>query len=138
MFTKILVDFDVVHLSDQAAGLVLEMAKSADALVTLLVIRAQLDNVMSKSDDDFIAKVKTQIAPKFELLQQQAEAWGVQLELEVTWGDEVEQLLAVIQRDGYDLLVIGKQHTGGLIHAIEGIVWKTVVTRASIPVLTFP
>ncbi|MBM3114576.1 universal stress protein [Jeongeupia naejangsanensis] len=138
MFTSILVDFDAVHLSDQAAGRVLELAKAAGASVTLLVIRAQLDNVMSKSEDDFITKVKAQIAPQFEPLKRQAEVLGVPLELAVTWGDETEQLLAQVQQGGYDLLVIGKQHTGGLIHAIEGVVWKTVVARAPFPVLVFP
>ncbi|GHD57484.1 universal stress protein [Jeongeupia chitinilytica] len=138
MFTKILVDFDIAHLSDQAAGQVLETAKAAGASVTLLAIRAQLDNVMSKSDEDFIGKVKVQIAPQFEQLKQRADALGVPLALEVTWGDEVEQLLAFIQRGDYDLLVIGKQHTGGLIHAIEGVVWKAAATRAPIPVLIFP
>ncbi|AOX99742.1 universal stress protein [Jeongeupia sp. USM3] len=138
MFTRILVDFDSRHLSDAATAQVLQIAKAAGASVTLLVIRAQLDNVMSKSEEDFIASVKASVAPQFGVIQRQADALGVPLALDVSWGDEVEQLLAVIARGGFDLLVIGKQHTGGLIHAIEGVAWKPAAVRAPIPVLIFP
>lgn len=71
-----------------------------------------------------------------EQLQERAEADGIETTAEVRKGTPYEEILAYIEDEGIDLVVMGTHGKRGLTRVLLGSTAEEVVRRSPVPVLT--
>lgn len=138
MFTRILVDFDLVHLSRPSLVALLDLAQANHAALTFLAVRPQLDELLSESEESFLADVHKQIGTEWATLLSAARERELQPRLHILAGDSIECLLAFGREMDADLIVAGKSHCGGLKNAILGVPCKELLGRAEVAILILP
>ncbi|MFK7090802.1 universal stress protein [Chromobacterium violaceum] len=140
MIRKILVDFDTSRLAVQSVSRILTMAQRLEASVTLLLIRPQLDELMTDNHQAFVQAVLQQTEGERQVVEREAQLHGVALYVEVVGSGHIaDTLLAFSQQHRFDLLVVGKLHVHHRLQdAVFGEVWKQVMAQAKLPVLLLP
>ncbi len=138
---KILFPFDLTQNSSKILPYVLSISEKYNSLVCLLHVVQDLNkwgklyvphpymdkfqneaNECAKKAMDKICEKELQGCPNFQKM--------------VVSGDEVEEILKVVESEGIDLLIMGTHGRKGLEHVIFGSVTENVVKKSPAPVLT--
>lgn len=138
MFNRIVVDYDLTHLRPKALLALLDMAQQNHATLTFLVLRPKLDELLSKSEAEFILSTRRSIELEWASLLAEAHSRALEPTLEILTGDPVATLLEFSQAHNADLIVMGKHHTGGLSGAVMGVPWKQLVSQTQMAVMILP
>ena len=138
---KILFPFDLTLNSSKILPYVLSISEKYNSLVYLLHVLQDLNKwgklyvphpSMNKFQNeaiegakkamDRICEKEMQGCPNFQKM--------------VVSGDEVDEILKVVESEGIDLLIMGTHGRKGLEHVIFGSVAENVVKKSPVPVLT--
>jgi nucleotide-binding universal stress UspA family protein len=131
LFSKILLAYDGTKPSDLAFERALEVAKRFHAPIHIVAVAwsAEVETHVS------LDKARVQCWEYLKPLRDRGAAAQVDLELEVVEGNPSEQIVAVADRFGADLLVIGHRRRKVLSRLAEASVAKRVIDHAHCSVM---
>jgi universal stress protein A len=140
-FTKILVPVDFSPHSEQAVRVAAELARRYDAALGIihvyepiayalpegyvLMSHEQLNELWRRFDQELAAVKKLA-----------TEGGAPRVETHLLQGLAVDEICAVAEKQGFDLIVMGTQGRRGLSHLLIGSVAERVLRLAPCPVLT--
>jgi nucleotide-binding universal stress UspA family protein len=137
MFKKILVPLDGSKLAAKILPQVADLAKSQDALVTLLNVYIDLKGAVP---DELVEKFMGQEVKTCEGFLAQAAndlaAQGVKVETICFVGIPPQDIITYADENGMDLIAMAT-HGKGEVAWVLGSVAEKVVTHATVPVLLF-
>lgn len=141
----ILVPHDFSSCANHAAALARDLAQSHGAKLVLLHV-AELppgwdpDAMIAATPTDVPLPAREVTAAgargHMEDLAGRLRKEGIEVTTLVRTGDVVEEILAAVQREGADLIVMGTHGRSGIAHMIVGSVAEKIVRQAPVPVLT--
>ncbi len=126
---------------DAAVQLAGTIAARAGASVTLLHVMAQppaifADLVRLEEDVDALLAAGSELGQNLRAQKGELEKLGVVAQVRVRHGIVLDQVFAELREGGHDLIVTGSsQARGALQHYIMGDLTRSIVNRASCPVL---
>ena len=126
---------------DAAVQLTGQLAAAVGASVTLLHVMAEppamyADLVQLEEDLDTLLESGSELGRNLVQEKKDLEALGVPTEVRVRHGGVAEQVFAEARAGGHDLIVTGSSPArGALRHYIMGDLTRTILNRASCPVL---
>jgi universal stress protein A len=131
---KILVPTDFSHLSDQAVGIAVALAKESSGTVILLHVEeapvaygaGEMYYGIAEPDTDALRK----------MLQEIRLPEGVAVERHLTAGEPAGAIVRFAEENGVDLVVMSTHGRTGLVRLLMGSVAEEVVRRAKCLVLT--
>lgn len=144
-FKRILVPVDFSLGSRMALRYALSLAKAYGGTVTAIhvwepepvVTPNQLGWMSGQNVEAFWRAMSDELRSRMsELLQEEAKERAGAVEVQVEAGYVVQELLRRIERDRYDLVVMGTHGRTGLSHLVMGSVAERVVRLSKAPVLT--
>ena len=138
---KILFPFDLTQNSSKILPYVLSISEKYNSLVYLLHVVQDLNKwgklyvphpSMNKFQNEAIESAKKAVDRICEKELQSCPNFQKM----VVSGDEVDEILKVVESEGIDLLIMGTHGRKGLEHVIFGNVAENVVKKSPVPVLT--
>lgn len=138
---KILFPFDLTQNSSKILPYVLSISEKYNSLVYLLHVVQDLNKwgklyvphpSMNKFQNEAIESAKKAVDRICEKELQSCPNFQKM----VVSGDEVDEILKVVESEGIDLLIMGTHGRKGLEHVIFGSVAENVVKKSPVPVLT--
>lgn len=131
---KILVPTDFSHLSDQAVGIAVALAKESSGTVILLHVEEAPVAYGAGEMYYGIAEPDTEALRK--MLQDIRLPEGVAVERHLTAGEPAGAIVRFAEENGVDLVVMSTHGRTGLVRLLMGSVAEEVVRRAKCLVLT--
>ena len=138
---RILVCTGGKHYIEDAVQLTGEIAKCIGASVTLLHVMAEppamyADLVRLEEDVDRLLESESELGVNLRGQKKSLEKIGVTAEVRVRHGIAIDQIFAELEEGHHDMIVVGSSLARGpLRHYIMGDVTRSVLNRASRPVL---
>lgn len=138
---RILVCTGGKHYIEDAVQLTGEIAKCIGASVTLLHVMAEppamyADLVRLEEDVDRLLESESELGVNLRGQKKSLEKIGVTAEVRVRHGIAIDQIFAELEEGHHDMIVVGSSLARGpLRHYIMGDVTRSVLNRASCPVL---
>jgi nucleotide-binding universal stress UspA family protein len=126
---------------EHAVQLTGEIAAPLGASVTLLHVMAEppaiyVDLVQLEENVDQLLESKSELGTNLRLEETKLERLGVPTEVRLRHGIVVDQVFEEVHAGDYDLIVTGTSQARGLLrHYIMGDVTRSILNRASCPVL---
>ena len=138
---KILFPIDFAANFETLVPWVSTLAKKFDATVYVLFVAQDLKHFASfyvphGNIEDFQKQSIDSAKKRMAAATQEFSKQFPKLETRVELGDPAEKILAFVQQENIDLIVMGSQGRSGLDRMIFGSVANKVVKSASCPVLT--
>jgi len=141
-FKKILVPVDGSEFSRNAARLAISIAEKYQSQLTLIHVIAQSLNKISirkgKPDNSIeeFGKLKKQGIEVLESVVAELGNHDVNIEILLSWGNPVDAVLEEIDKNDYDLLVMGSRGLGTIRGLLLGSVNEGISQKVNCPVLT--
>lgn len=141
-FKKILVALDFSEPSARALRLAHELARAAGAALEVVHVHPELYDGRGNPELGLPWPSAGQEERYLRFLEHELRTAvnntiGTELEvhIEVTHGDPVKRLLAMVQQRGADLLCVGSTGKGGVQRVLLGSVSQSLLRASTIPVL---
>jgi len=117
-----------------------DIARGAGASITLLhvlpeppAIYARLPRMQETAD--WLLSSNSELGLNLRREKETLDQLGIEVEVKVTRGGVLDQILSEVGRGGYDLVVTGSALSRGLRTYVLGDVTREIVNRASCPIL---
>lgn len=126
---------------EQAVEFSGKLAAAVHASVTLLHVMAEppamyADLVRLEEDVPQLLESKSELGTNLRRQKRDLERLGVSAEVRLRHGIVIDQVFAEVQEGNYDLIVTGTSQARGLLrHYIMGDLTRSILNRASVPVL---
>jgi nucleotide-binding universal stress UspA family protein len=126
---------------DQALQFTGKLAAAVNASVTLLHVMAEppalyVDLVRLEENVDHLLKSKSELGTNLRRQKRELERLGVSAEVRLRHGIVTDQVFEEVDSGNYDLIVTGTSQARGLLrHYIMGDLTRSILNRASVPVL---
>ena len=136
----ILVPTDFSEGSTRAFETALEMARDSGARMTLFHVHhmpaSVFPDVILPIAPELMRNVEHSVELVLDKWIDRARAEGVSADARTAFGATHDEICAIADELGVDLIVIGTHGRGGFTHALLGSVAEKVVRKAPCPVLT--
>lgn len=126
---------------EQAVQFTGRLAAAVGASVTLLHVMAEppamyADLVRLEENVDQLLESKSELGTNLRRQKRELDRLGVPAEVRLRHGIVVDEVFAVVSEGHYDLIVTGTSQARGLLrHYIMGDLTRSILNRASVPVL---
>jgi nucleotide-binding universal stress UspA family protein len=126
---------------EQAVQFTGRLAAAVNASVTLLHVMAEppamyADLVRLEENVDQLLESKSELGTNLRRQKRELERLGVSSEVRLRHGIVIDQVFAEVSEGDYDLIVTGTSQARGLLrHYIMGDLTRSILNRASVPVL---
>src|SRR5204863_4509538 len=126
---------------EQAIQLTGKLAAALGASVTLLNVMAEppaiyADLVQLEEDVSRLLESKSELGTNLQRQKRELERLGVSAEVRLRHGIVIDQVFDEVREGNYDLIVTGTSQARGLLrHYIMGDLTRSILNRASVPVL---
>src|SRR6266478_6645070 len=126
---------------EDAVQLAGKLAAAVGASVTLLHVMAEppaiyADLVRLEEDVDQLLESKSELGTNLRQQKRELERLGVSAEVRLRHGIVIDQVFEEAREGNYDLIVTGTSQARGLLrHYIMGDLTRSILNRASVPVL---
>ncbi|HXU68542.1 MAG TPA: universal stress protein [Polyangia bacterium] len=136
----ILVPTDFSEGSTQAFDTAIDMARDSGARITLFHVHhlpaSVFPDVILPIAPEMLRDVERSVELVLDKWRERAHEAGIETDTRTSFGGTPDEICAVADELGIDLIVIGTHGRGGLSHALLGSVAEKVVRKAPCPVLT--
>ncbi len=126
---------------EQAVQFTGRLAAAVNASVTLLHVMAEppamyADLVRLEENVDQLLESKSELGTNLRRQKRELERLGVSADVRLRHGIVIDQVFEEAREGNYDLIVTGTSQAGGLLrHYIMGDLTRSILNRASVPVL---
>ena len=135
-YTSILVPFDGSEFSTKAMARAVEMAKTDGARVTVLYVIPRYEEMVEFYRSETIKQSLSAEAEKvIAQAKKIAAAAGVEVQSEIREGHPSDEIVAVADKLGNDLIAMGTYGWKGMSKAIMGSTTNRVISHANCPIL---
>jgi nucleotide-binding universal stress UspA family protein len=138
-FSRILVAIDETRQAQAALELAAGLAAEQQAVLTLLTVTDRVVALSAPPDVIVDPTLGDQLDDEAQALlaaaEQTAQQHGAQVRTIVREGNVVDAILAAIDEDHADLVVLGTHGRTGITRVLEGSIAEAVLRATTIPVL---
>jgi nucleotide-binding universal stress UspA family protein len=137
MFTKILVPVDGSENALRALDQALFIAKTTGSSITAMHVIERPPTVYVESQkllDELLANYRKESSKILDRCQERAQSQGVKLETVIAEGDAASNIVGYAEKEGFNLVVIGRRGLGRFREAVLGSTSNKVLhnTKATV------
>jgi len=134
IFEKILVPYDNSINSKRALDKALELASISNSAITLVHV-VEYHNDMAKIVEPYKENMIEHVNKFFKEIEENAKRKKIKIDKKILYGNPSEEILNLMKKKKFDLLIMGKRGTTKITGPTLGSVSNAIVQQSKIPVM---